>query len=51
MVTIKEGTIIGLNGTNVEIQTDDLIAFKDRANRERLEITNSKELILNGSKI
>ena len=42
MVVIEEGTIIGLNGTNVEIQTDDLIAFKDKLNITRLD--DAKEI-------
>ncbi len=37
MVEIEEGIIKGLNGTNVEIRTDDLIAFKDKAKRLRID--------------
>lgn len=37
MVQISEGKIIGLNGTNVEIRTDELVAFKDKLRRTRLD--------------
>ncbi|GAH44059.1 unnamed protein product [marine sediment metagenome] len=43
MVQIEEGTIKGLNGINVEIQTDDLIAFRDRGKITRLD--DVKELV------
>ncbi len=43
MVEIINGTIKGLNGTNVEIQTDDLVAFKDKAKNIRLD--NAKKII------
>ena len=37
MVEVFNGIIKGLNGTNVEIRTDDLIAFKDKAKNLRLD--------------
>jgi hypothetical protein len=42
MVVIEEGTIKGLNGVNVEIQTDDLIAFKDKLRSTGLD--DAKEI-------
>ncbi len=43
MVQIEEGTIKGLNGTNVEIQTDDLIGFKDKLRNTKLD--DAKEIV------
>ncbi len=37
MVEISEGMIKGLNGTNVEIRTDELVAFKDKLRSTRLD--------------